>query len=108
MRKPSIRLKRFLERVLSIDLILQLNLLRRTIMSGNYSGTKEIINWKERSTIQFRWNHSWYSNSTIPVPSRVMNLFHEWLNGFLHDLIIVIESSTTIFPAFLINKAPTL
>lgn len=48
MRKPSIRLKRFLERVLSIDLILQLNLLRRTIMSGNYSGTKEIINWKAR------------------------------------------------------------
>lgn len=48
MRKPSIRLKRFLERVLSIDLILQLNLLRRTIMPSNYSGTKEIINWQER------------------------------------------------------------
>lgn len=41
MRKPSIRLKRFLERILSIYLISQLNLLRRTIMSSNYSGTKE-------------------------------------------------------------------
>lgn len=57
MRKPSIRLKRFLERVLSIDLILQLNLLRRTIMSGNYSGTKE--NHQLEGTV----------NDTVPLES---------------------------------------